>query len=160
MAEYGLSASTLATSMPKDNKSPQGVTAALSKHAKGDLPEGQDPARGLLVAWAPVPAIAASTVIAPATATIYWWYYVPWQECINTVGRSFRQYTQDMTQIRFLIDTVQSAGADQPIQQRTTLSTVIVAKSFSRDRRNVGFFQLCYCLPPPSVITVITEGVL
>ncbi|EFN6740326.1 VENN motif pre-toxin domain-containing protein [Escherichia coli] len=69
MAEYGLSASTLATSMSKDNKLPQEVTAALSKHAKGDLPEGQDPARGLLVAWAPVPAIAASTVIAPATAT-------------------------------------------------------------------------------------------
>ncbi len=69
IAEYGLSASTLATSMSKDNKLPQEVTAALSKHAKGDLPEGQDPARGLLVAWAPVPAIAASTVIAPATAT-------------------------------------------------------------------------------------------
>ncbi|EMY3222582.1 hemagglutinin repeat-containing protein [Escherichia coli] len=69
MAEYGLSASTLATSMSKDNKLPQEVTAALSKHAKGDLPEGQDPARGLLVAWAPVPAIAASTVIAPVTAT-------------------------------------------------------------------------------------------
>ncbi|HBP8873495.1 TPA: VENN motif pre-toxin domain-containing protein [Escherichia coli] len=69
MAEYGVSASTLATSMSEDNKLPQEVTAALSKHAKGDLPEGQDPARGLLVAWAPVPAIAASTVIAPATAT-------------------------------------------------------------------------------------------
>ena len=69
MTEYGLSASTLATSMPKDDKSPQEVTAALSKHAKGNLPEGQDPTRGLLVAWAPVPAIAASTVIAPSTAT-------------------------------------------------------------------------------------------
>ncbi|EJZ9472942.1 TPA: hypothetical protein G8O65_000888 [Salmonella enterica] len=67
MAEYGLSASTLATSMSKDNKLPQEVTAALSKHAKGDLPEGQDPARGLLVAWAPVPAIAGSMFVVPAT---------------------------------------------------------------------------------------------
>ncbi len=33
-----------------------------------------------------------------------------------------------MAQIRFRIDTVQSAGADQPVQQRTTLSTVIVAE--------------------------------
>jgi len=42
-------------------------------------------------------------------------YYVPWQECINTVGRPFRRYAQDIAQIRFLIDTVQSAGADQSI---------------------------------------------
>ncbi|ABG68351.1 hypothetical protein ECP_0317 [Escherichia coli 536] len=38
-----------------------------------------------------------------------------------------------MAQIRFRIDTVQSAGADQPVQQRTTLSTVIVAEEHVDD---------------------------
>jgi len=33
------------------------------------------------------------------------------QEFINTAGRPFRQYAQDMAQIRFRIDTVQTAGA-------------------------------------------------
>ncbi|QAV68696.1 hypothetical protein ETE54_00085 [Escherichia coli] len=35
-------------------------------------------------------------------------YYVPWQEFVNSVGRPFRQYAQDMAQIRFRIDTVQT----------------------------------------------------
>ncbi|EFJ60076.1 hypothetical protein HMPREF9531_02648 [Escherichia coli MS 45-1] len=60
-------------------------------------------------------------------------YDVPWQEFINTVRRPFRQDVEDMAQIRFRIDTVQSAGADQPVQQRTTLSTVIVAEEHVDD---------------------------
>lgn len=48
--EYGQSVSTLGSSMSKNGKSPQEITAAFSTHAKGNLPEGQDPARGLLVA--------------------------------------------------------------------------------------------------------------
>ncbi|WFN97236.1 hemagglutinin repeat-containing protein [Edwardsiella ictaluri] len=68
LTDYGLSATTLAISMSQDGKSPQEITAALSKHAKGNLLEKQDPASGLLIAWAPVPIIVGSMVIAPATA--------------------------------------------------------------------------------------------
>lgn len=68
MMDYGQSVSTLGPSLSKDGKSPQEITAAFSTHAKGNLPEGQDPARGLLIAWAPVPAIAGSMFVAPATA--------------------------------------------------------------------------------------------
>lgn len=51
LMDYGQSASSLAVSMSQDEKSPQEITAALSKHAKGNVPEGQDPVRGLLIAW-------------------------------------------------------------------------------------------------------------
>ncbi|NHB88476.1 hypothetical protein C5471_12455, partial [Photorhabdus tasmaniensis] len=50
MADYGRSASSL-TAMLNEGKSPQEISAALSKHAKGDHPEGQDPVRGLVTAW-------------------------------------------------------------------------------------------------------------
>ncbi|ERT12620.1 hypothetical protein QPK14_17145 [Photorhabdus temperata subsp. temperata] len=43
MADYGRSASSLATAMLNEGKSPQEISAALSKHAKGDHLEGQDP---------------------------------------------------------------------------------------------------------------------
>ncbi|GCL87139.1 hypothetical protein BvCms2454_04646 [Escherichia coli] len=33
------------------------------------------------------------------------------KEFVNTVGGPFRQYAQNMAQIRFRIDTVQTAGA-------------------------------------------------
>src|SRR5699024_3544844 len=55
-------------------------------------------------------------------------YYVPWQEFVNSVGKPFRQYAQNMAQIRFRIDTVQTAGADQPVQQCTTLAAVIATE--------------------------------
>ncbi|GCH18163.1 hypothetical protein BvCmsH65A_04035 [Escherichia coli] len=44
------------------------------------------------------------------------------------VGRPFRQNSQYMAQIRFRIDTVQSAGANQPVQQGTTLYVMIAAE--------------------------------
>ena len=44
------------------------------------------------------------------------------------VGRPFRQYAQNMAQIRFRIDTVQTAGADQPVQQCSTLAAVIATE--------------------------------
>ncbi len=46
----------------------------------------------------------------------------------NTVGGPFRQYAQNMAQIRFRIDTVQTAGVDQPVQQCTTLAAVIATE--------------------------------
>ncbi|WP_262500018.1 hypothetical protein [Photorhabdus heterorhabditis] len=36
--DYGRSASSLATAMLNEGKSPQEISAALSKHAKGDQP--------------------------------------------------------------------------------------------------------------------------
>ncbi|ATI10892.1 hypothetical protein FORC43_p059 (plasmid) [Escherichia coli] len=38
-----------------------------------------------------------------------------------------------MAQIRFRIDTVQTAGADQPVQQCSTLAAVIAAKEHKDD---------------------------
>ncbi len=60
-------------------------------------------------------------------------YYVPWQEFINTVGRPFRPYAQDMVQICFRIDTVQTAGTDQTVQQCATLAAVIAAEEHVDD---------------------------
>lgn len=37
-------------------------------------------------------------------------YYVPWQEFVNSVGKPFRQYAQNMAQIRLRVDTIQAAG--------------------------------------------------
>lgn len=51
----------------------------------------------------------------------------------NSVGRPFRQYAQDMAQIRFRIDTIQPAGADQPVQQCTTLAAVIATEEHVDD---------------------------
>ncbi|MEY0433788.1 RNase A-like domain-containing protein [Providencia huaxiensis] len=51
MADYGGSAFTLAESMEKKGYSIHDVNAALNDFAKGDHPEGQDPARGFLEAW-------------------------------------------------------------------------------------------------------------
>ncbi|WP_118987480.1 hypothetical protein [Photorhabdus sp. CRCIA-P01] len=42
-----------------------GRSAALSKHAKGDHPEGQDPVRGLLVAWGAGASVVGGTIVAP-----------------------------------------------------------------------------------------------
>ncbi|HGC0174114.1 TPA: hypothetical protein ACIYZ6_003932 [Escherichia coli] len=47
---------------------PKEIKYASDKLVTGSIPEGQDPARGLLIAWAPVPAIAGSMFVAPATA--------------------------------------------------------------------------------------------
>nr|CAC9112847.1 Uncharacterised protein [Providencia rettgeri] len=51
MADYGQSAFTLAETMEKNGYSIQDINVALSDFAKGDHPEGQDPARGFLEAW-------------------------------------------------------------------------------------------------------------
>ncbi|OAT30092.1 hypothetical protein M983_1581 [Proteus myxofaciens ATCC 19692] len=51
MANYGQSAFTLAKSMEENDYSIQDINIALSDFAKGDHPEGQDPARGFLEAW-------------------------------------------------------------------------------------------------------------
>ncbi|WP_244866676.1 hypothetical protein [Photorhabdus heterorhabditis] len=67
MADYGRSASSLATAMLNEGKSPQEISAALSKHAKGDHPEGQDPARGLLVAWGAGASVVGGTIVGPIT---------------------------------------------------------------------------------------------
>ncbi|WP_242689553.1 VENN motif pre-toxin domain-containing protein, partial [Photorhabdus cinerea] len=65
MMDYGRSASSLATAMLNEGKSPQEISAALSKHAKGDHPEGQDPARGLLVAWGAGASAVGGTIVGP-----------------------------------------------------------------------------------------------
>ncbi|ENN8378891.1 hypothetical protein ACAX46_004361 [Providencia rettgeri] len=68
MNSYAQGAFSLATSMHNEGKSDAEINAALQEYAKGNHPEGQDPAKGLLIAWAPVPTIAGSAVIAPASA--------------------------------------------------------------------------------------------
>ncbi|CAE16059.1 unnamed protein product [Photorhabdus laumondii subsp. laumondii TTO1] len=63
LADYGRSASSLATAMLNEGKSPQEISAALSKHAKSDHLEGQDPARGLLVAWGAGASVVGGTIV-------------------------------------------------------------------------------------------------
>ncbi|WP_445497556.1 hypothetical protein [Photorhabdus sp. SF281] len=70
LADYGRSASSLATAMLNEGKSPQEISAALSKHAKGDHPEGQDPVRGLLVAWGAGMSTVAAPLLLPSGATV------------------------------------------------------------------------------------------
>ncbi|HBC0990265.1 TPA: hypothetical protein IGZ61_005074 [Escherichia coli] len=66
--KYFEGALTLATTLHDEGKSDAEINAALQVYAKGDHPEGQDPAKGLLIAWAPVPTIAGGAVIAPASS--------------------------------------------------------------------------------------------
>ena len=66
---------------------------------------------------------------------------VPWQVFINTVGRLFRQYAQDMAQIRFRINVVQKASADKPIQQCTALAAEEHKVFISETDGTKGFFR-------------------
>ncbi len=56
--------------MLNEGKSPQEISAALSKHAKGDHSEGQDPVRGLLVAWGAGMSTVAAPLLLPSGATV------------------------------------------------------------------------------------------
>ncbi len=56
--------------MLNKGKSSQEISAALSKHAKGDHPEGQDPVRGLLVAWGAGMSTVAAPLLLPSGATV------------------------------------------------------------------------------------------
>ncbi len=79
------------------------------------------------------------------------------------VGRPFRQNTQDMAQIRLRIYAVQTADADKPIQQITTLSAVIAAEEdiifLSETDGPKGSFRCVSVRLHQTVITVITECV-
>ncbi len=52
---------------------------------------------------------------------------------VNTVGEPFRQYAQNMAQIRFRIETIQTAGAEQSVQQCTMLAAVIATEEHVDD---------------------------
>ncbi|UNV70938.1 hypothetical protein MOO48_27755 [Klebsiella pneumoniae] len=68
-----------------------------------------------------------------------------------------------MAQIRFRIDTVQTAGADQPVQQCSTLAAVIAAKEhkvfLSETDCTKRSFRSIIIRLRQTVITVITEGI-
>ncbi|ECI8027286.1 hypothetical protein E2G82_24425 [Salmonella enterica subsp. enterica serovar Ramatgan] len=66
MADYGQSSSTLATTLEQDGKSPQMVSSALETNARGSLPEGQQPATGLVKAWGTGASVLGGEIIAPA----------------------------------------------------------------------------------------------
>ncbi|NHB63691.1 adhesin [Photorhabdus sp. RW14-46] len=51
MADYGRAQSSLAMQMLREGATPDELSEALAKQARGTHPEGQDPARGLIVAW-------------------------------------------------------------------------------------------------------------
>ncbi|RKS66495.1 hypothetical protein BDD30_0800 [Photorhabdus asymbiotica] len=70
MADYGRSASSLAIAMLNEGQSPQEISAALSKHAKGDHPAGQDPVRGLITAWEAGMSTVAAPLLLPSGATV------------------------------------------------------------------------------------------
>ncbi len=70
IASYGNATSSLGTSMTEAGATAEEVNAALSKNAKGDLPEGQNPTRGLLTAWGAGMTTVAAPLLLPATATV------------------------------------------------------------------------------------------
>ena len=49
--DYGQSQTSLGISMIQNGASPDELSAALAKAAQGDMPEGQDAAKGLITAW-------------------------------------------------------------------------------------------------------------
>ncbi|MGV7963666.1 EndoU domain-containing protein [Photorhabdus tasmaniensis] len=51
LANYGQAQGSLANKMLQDGATPDELSEALAKQARGTHPEGQDPARGLIVAW-------------------------------------------------------------------------------------------------------------
>jgi filamentous hemagglutinin len=73
MADIGMSQTSLGASMVKDGASPDEIAAALVKNAQGDMPEGQDAVKGLLIAWGeffgvPVSALTADGEMTPQRA--------------------------------------------------------------------------------------------
>ncbi|MGB9095787.1 VENN motif pre-toxin domain-containing protein [Erwinia sp.] len=70
LESYGQASSTLGTSMVEAGATTEEINAALSKNAKGDLPEGQNPATGLLTAWGAGMTTVAAPLLLPATATV------------------------------------------------------------------------------------------
>ncbi|MDB6375161.1 DUF637 domain-containing protein [Photorhabdus bodei] len=51
LANYGQAQGSLANKMIQDGATPDELSEALARQAKGTHPEGQDPAKGLIVAW-------------------------------------------------------------------------------------------------------------
>ncbi|WP_336999358.1 hemagglutinin repeat-containing protein [Pantoea agglomerans] len=73
MADYAQAQTSLGTSMIQSGASADEISAALAKAAQGDMPEGQDAAKGLLIAWAeffgvPVSALTADGEMTPQRA--------------------------------------------------------------------------------------------
>ncbi|CNG82115.1 hemagglutinin/adhesin repeat-containing protein [Yersinia pseudotuberculosis] len=73
MADIGMSQTSLGASMLQSGASPDEIAAALIKNAQGDMPEGQDAVKGLLIAWGeffgvPVSALTANGEMTPEKA--------------------------------------------------------------------------------------------
>jgi filamentous hemagglutinin len=51
MEKYAAAQGSLAMKMQKEEATPDEISEALARQARGYLPEGQDPARGLILAW-------------------------------------------------------------------------------------------------------------
>ncbi|CAI2537931.1 Possible hemagglutinin (DUF638) [Serratia liquefaciens] len=73
MADIGMSQTSLGASMLQSGASPDEIAAALVKNAQGDMPEGQDAVKGLLIAWGeffgvPVSALTADGEMTPQRA--------------------------------------------------------------------------------------------
>lgn len=73
MADIGMSQTSLGASMLQNGASPDEIAAALVKNAQGDMPEGQDAVKGLLIAWGeffgvPVSALTADGEMTPQRA--------------------------------------------------------------------------------------------
>ncbi|HHK6075841.1 TPA: VENN motif pre-toxin domain-containing protein, partial [Edwardsiella piscicida] len=123
LTDYGLSATTLAISMSQDGKSPQEITAALSKHAKGNLLEKQDPASGLLIAWAPVPIIVGSMAIAPATVA----YGLVFGGALGGTADATQQFiTMSSGESYSYTDTLIAIGTGALTQGKSVIFTTVV----------------------------------
>ncbi|EIY5103662.1 hemagglutinin repeat-containing protein [Klebsiella quasipneumoniae] len=73
MADMGLSQQSLGVHMLQNGATPEELTAALIKNSQGQIPDGQNAAKGLMIAWAeffgvPVSALAADGEMTPQRA--------------------------------------------------------------------------------------------
>ncbi|QIX97643.1 hemagglutinin repeat-containing protein [Cedecea sp. FDAARGOS_727] len=69
MDSYGASVASWGQYAENNNLTPEQKQAGLDKLARGDLPEGQSPATGLLKAWGAGASTVVAPVLLPATAT-------------------------------------------------------------------------------------------
>ncbi|MEN4804751.1 VENN motif pre-toxin domain-containing protein [Pantoea agglomerans] len=69
MADYAQAQTSLGTSMIQSGASADEISAALAKAAQGDMPEGQDAAKGLLIAWAEFFGVPVSPLTADGEMT-------------------------------------------------------------------------------------------
>ena len=85
------------------------------------------------------------------------------QEFVNSVGRPFRQYAQDMAKVGLRIDTIEPACSDKTIQQGSALTAVVAAEEdkilFPKTDGTKGSFGCVVIRLCQAIITVVAQRI-